>query len=155
MSERPGASLATRLRRSIEQRLSDRRKREEDHRRREERARAARVELLADIAAFGEAVGHFDVSATDKAVALRFDGKILRFEADGPADRVRVVAEGLEGEHVLTMQETLGRWTLRSEVKARPEQVRFLFDTGLEELVTRVFGLRPSDPDAGPTPKNP
>jgi len=149
MSDRPGTGLAARLRATIDRRLSDRRRREEEQRRREEAARAARSQLLADIAAFGEAVGHFDVAVSDQAVALRFHGKALRFEADGPADRVVVHAEGIDGDHVLLLQETLGRWTLRSEIKGRPEQVRFFFDTGLEELVTRVFGI---PADAPPQP---
>ena len=142
---RRGLGLAQRLRASIDARLDAARQAEESARLRIQRARAARAELLRDLAAFGKALGHAKVHATDDQVAIRYEGRTLRFEAVGDADEVRVHGDELPEGWRIQHNAELDRWALHPP-KAAP---RLLFDAGLEELVARVFGVRAA-PDAGP-----
>lgn len=135
-----GMSLAARLRAAVDERIDATRREEEARRARLERARRERAELLRDLGTFFRAFGHGKASSTEDQVALRFDGRSLRFEAHGEADEVRVLGEGVPEGARLSRNEELGRWALHMPGLAP----RLLFDAGLEELIARVFELRPS-----------
>lgn len=142
-----GMSLAARLRAAVDERIDASRREEEARRARLERARRERAELLRDLAIFFRAFGHGKVSSTDDQVALRFDGRSLRFEAHGDADEVRVLGEGVPEGARLSRNEELGRWGLHMPGLTP----RLLFDAGLEELIARAFELRPSSAAAAPS----
>lgn len=135
-----GMSLAARLRAAVDERLDSARREEEARRQRLERARRHRAELIRDLSAFFRAFGHGKTTSTDDQVALRFDGRSLRFETQGDADEVRVLGDGLPEGTRLSYNDELGRWALHLPNLAP----RLLFDAGLEELIARTFELRPA-----------
>ncbi len=154
MAERRGSGLAARLKAAIGRAEEQRRRELEARRRRAERAREARARLLADLADFGRAVGHFDVAASPGEVSLRYGEGMLRFVAEGDADRVAVRGDGLEGECALAWRDEFGeagRWVLRQVVDGRALPERLLFDEGLEFLVRTALDV-PADPESGERP---
>lgn len=144
-----GQGLARRLRAAIDARVHAQRCAEEEREARLAEARKARALMLRDLAGFGKALGHAKVTSTDDVVAIRYDGRSLRFEAVGDADEVRIVGDGLTEGYRLQHNTELGRWALHPP-RGAP---KLLFDAGLEDLVARVFELRPAD-EADPAPSS-
>jgi hypothetical protein len=141
---RPGEELATRFRHAVDQAERTRVAEEAALQRRLEAARAARTALLADLRAFGEAVGHLDVQphGEGEGLTLRFRERFLSFTAVGEGDRVRVTFAGAEEEeHRLLRDPELGeRWVWRYRRGGREERAP-LFDLGLEALCVHALGL--------------
>lgn len=153
---RGGADLARRLRATLDAMEQARRAAEEEEKRRQERARVRREGLLLDLEAFGQAVGHFEVTHQDQVVAWRYRGRSLRFEADGDHGSVRVRGD-LTGEHSLVWQPTLAKWVWVLTPKTGPEQQRVLYDTGLQALIAQALDVEPdaSVASAGAAPPSP
>lgn len=146
---RRGASLAGRLRASLDQRLAARRDARLAEQERRARGQAARAELLADLADFGRALGHAQVHAGADRLEIRLGARSLRFLARGEDGEVEVEGDGLSPGWKLRFHDEARSWGLHPPHGA----VRPLFDAGLEELVGRAFQLRPveeaADPAAG------
>ncbi len=144
-SEHRGSQLAARFRATLDQAAAQERARLDAARQRRERGQAERVRVLGDLAAFAQALGHFQCkTAKDGAVTWSFSGAQLTFRPKGDADRIELVSDGLQGEPALRWQHELGRWVLVEGFKAGGERQRLLFDEGLEALMQRVFSLRPA-----------
>jgi len=139
-------SLAERFRSAIDREHAARRAEEERERSERARLARARAELLDALQAFGEAVGHFAVKRDGERLELRFEGRVLAFEADGERSRLKVVSERLEGSHALFLQDTLDRWVWSREDRYGKEHLEVLFDTGIEKLVAQAFGVNPLPP---------
>ncbi len=143
--EHRGAQLAARFRVTLEQAAAAEQARLDAARARRERGQAERVRVLAELVAFGEALGHFQVkTAKEGAVTWAFSGSELTFTPKGDADRVDLIADPLSHDPCLRWKHELGRWVLIEGFKAGGERQRLLFDEGLEALMHKVFGLRPA-----------
>ncbi len=142
---RPGTALAARFKTSIDDAQEAARAAERERQVRLAQARRERNQLFADLAAFGEAVGHFEVTATAEVVVLRHDGRTLRFEATGDADGVTVRGDALERDARLFLHGTLGKWALAVARVGAQEDQRVFFDDGLAWLMEAVFGLTPAE----------
>lgn len=146
---RPGQALASRFNRMIQQ-LEEKRKREDEARaKRLVEAQAARAELLDNLGAFAEAVGHLQVQAKshDEGLTIRYLDHFLHFVPKGEGDRVEVRFSGSEGqEHRLYREPELShRWVWVVSIGGREDRLP-LFDQGLEELLVRGLALpRPSE----------
>ncbi|TVQ92170.1 MAG: hypothetical protein EA397_07360 [Deltaproteobacteria bacterium] len=109
-------------------------------------ARAARHKLLSELADFGEAVGHIEVTRAEDRVALRRDERELVFSAEGVADRVVVQllphsqTEGAPPIHIYRHPDAAMRWVL-SVGEGRAAAAELLFDSGLIHLLTEGLGL--------------
>ncbi len=155
-----GLGLAQRFRAALDQRLDSRNKQLRAQQEREERARAARRALMRDLEAFGLALGHADVTANEGLVAIRLGERSLRFQVADAVDRVDVQGDGLRDGWRLEFNDELRAWGLFPPHGA----VRPLFDKGLEELLARVFSVRPVAPgseavtagdETSPAPRKP
>lgn len=157
---RRGQELAGRFNRvlhALEQRAE--RERQEREQRLAE-GREARRELLDDLGAFAEAVGHLQVQAKshDQGLTLRYRDRFLHFVPQGEGERLRVEFSGAEGEeHRLYREPELGnRWVWVSKRGNREDRLP-LFDAGLEALVVRALSLptpadMPAPEPAAPAP---
>jgi hypothetical protein len=142
--DRPNVSkLAKRFQAAIDQDAAAKRIAEEQERVERERLQQDRRDLLDALAAFGEAVSHFEVVRGEGTVKLCFNERSLRFEAVGERGKVKVEGDGLQGDHKLFMQEPLGRWVWSREDRYGREHRVMLFDEGLEALVSLVFEVAP------------
>jgi hypothetical protein len=139
MAERRGADLAARIRAQIETKKSAEAVREADKKAREADGRRERKRLLADLLAFGQEIGHFEVTREKDVLILGLGDKQLRFEASGIADRVRVV--GLDPEPRLFLHPELNRWVIAHAGRGGIEEQELLFDAGLERLMAEAFAL--------------
>lgn len=135
-----GRSLARRLKAALDQRVNARRKADAARDIQRAQGRLLRARLLRDLADFGKALGHAKVSSSEDRVVVRYDGKSLRFESVGDQDQVQVQGDGLADGYRLAHNAELGRWALHPPHGAP----KLLFDTGLEDLIRRVFDLRPA-----------
>ncbi len=154
MGERRGSRLAARLRAQLDANREAAAKREREKKAKEADGRAERKQLLADLAAFGEAVGHLNVTVAKDVVILGYGKSTLRFEAQGIADRVRV--KGLDPEPRLFFHSDLNRWVVSRETGRGPEDQELLFDVGLESLLAEALSLQPIDEDhAAPSDETP
>lgn len=154
---RPGLDLAARLRAALEARRDAARLAETEKKAQLARLLAARQTLLADLDAFGRAVGFLDVTAGADVVVFRHEGRVLRFEAQAPTDGVRVRCEGFETDTRLLFNETMGKWVLAVARPGASDDQRLLFDAGLAWLMERGLGLRDDSeaPAAGaPNPRS-
>ncbi|NOY24399.1 MAG: hypothetical protein GXP62_00860 [Oligoflexia bacterium] len=135
-----GRSLARRLKAALDQRVDAQRKADAARDIQRAQARLCRARLLKDLADFGKALGHAKVSSAQDRVIVRYGGKTLRFESVGDLDQVQVLGDGLAEGYRLAHNAELGRWALHPPHGAP----KLLFDTGLEDLIRRVFDLRPA-----------
>lgn len=136
-----GVGLAGRFRAALDQQAQAQRSEEQARAQQEERARQARQDLLAELAAFGEALGHAAVQAGPERVAIQLDGRELCFQAQEEPGALAVSGPGLRPGWQVRLQPELGAWGLYPPYGA----ARPLFDKGLEELMRRVFELRPAE----------
>ena len=141
MTTKRGQQLAAKLRQGIEQRAADDAARKSAEAARKAALNTARQALLDDLAEFGKAVGHLAVSRSKKRVVLGFEGASLRFQTQGPGDKV-VVDGGavVEGTHLL-LQAELNRWVVHAPKAAGGSDQELLFDGGLERLMALGLGL--------------
>ncbi len=147
---RPGQALASRFNRMM-QRLEEQRKREDDARaKRLLEAQGARAELLSNLGAFAEAVGHLQVQAKshDEGLTIRYLDRFVHFVPKGEGDSVEVRFGGSDGqEHRLYREPELNnRWIWVASIGGREDRLP-LFDQGLEEILVR--GLALPRPDKG------
>ncbi len=143
--ENRGSQLAARYRLVLDRAAAAEHARLEAARRRRERGAEERSRLLADLAAFAEALGHFSVKAgKGDQVTWSYEQAQLTFKAKGDADRIELVSDKLSAESRLRYQHELNRWVLLETTKAGGDRQRLLFDEGLEALMHRVFELRPA-----------
>ncbi len=153
MTDKPDpkvSRLAQRFQAAIDQEVAAERIAAEQERLERERLEQTRGDLLADLAAFGEAVSWFEVERGDGWVTLSYQQRSLRFEAVGQRGKVKVIADGLEGDNKLFLQEPIGRWVWSREDRYGREHREMLFDAGLEKLVSVVFDVAPLAEDAMP-----
>ncbi len=134
-----GRGLAQRFRAALDARAAAGRRAADQERRRKARVEQARRELLADLEGFGTALGHADVTANSALVVIRLGDRSLRFAVPEEGEGVTVSGDGLRDGWRLEFNDELARWGLYPPHGA----VRPLFDKGLEELLVRVFELRP------------
>jgi hypothetical protein len=131
-------------------RLEEQRKRDEDARaKRLLEAQGARAELLDNLGAFAEAVGHLKVQAKshDEGLTIRYLDQFIHFVPKGEGDRVEVIFGGSDGqEHRLYREPELNnRWIWVASQGGREDRLP-LFDQGLEELLVRGLDLpRPAE----------
>ena len=145
MGERRGEGLAARFRASIEARVAEKRRAEAELKARQARGREERTKVLSDLAAFGEQVGHFDVTVGEDVVIFRYDDRTIRFEAQGIADRLVVRGDGLDKERRIFLHSQLDKWVLTRELTGGREDQEMLFDTGIIQLMGAVFEVQPSE----------
>lgn len=147
--DRGGSRLAARFRKAVEDQDQSKRKQQEATRRTAEAARAARAELLRDLASLARDIGVLQVSEGSDGLTLRYRERYLHFAPDGDGDRVRVEFEGMgDEEHHLYRQAELGdRWVHAKRKRFRDDRVP-LFDQGIEDLLVRGLGLPKPSEDA-------
>lgn len=147
MAKERGQSLAARLRAVIENRATARAQEAEAAAERRLWVQQQRSQLLEDLQAFGDAIGHISVSAKKGALVFGYEGRELRFTAKNRTEHVAVRGTDVPSQVEVVMQEELKRWVVRipstqgPSVPDRVEQM-LLFDTGLEELMSTALGLR-------------
>jgi len=122
---------------------------------REERlaeARAARSELLEELAAFGRAVGHLQVDAHSDRVAYSWGSQRIAFVPAGDGDLLRVVLGGLAGADEADADTDVspvriyrdpardGAWVLGVEHDG-VEDTEPLIERGLVHLLVEGLGL--------------
>lgn len=114
-------------------------------------ARTARAELMEDLRALAQAIGHVEVTATDEALLLEYLGRSMAFRPIGEGDRIEVILSGRPEKHrVYRERELQNRWVWSWERLGREEKVPFL-NKGLEALLVRGLGLpavSAKDPEA-------
>jgi hypothetical protein len=135
--------LAQRFQAAIDREVAAKRIAEEQARQERALVEQARRELLDALAAFGEAVSWFEVLRDGDALELRYQERRIRFEPVGERGKVKVVADGLEGDHKLFFQDGLNSWVWSREDRYGREHRELLFDAGLERLVSAVFEIAP------------
>jgi len=135
MTTKRGQELAAKLKAGIETRAAEEAARKSEAAAQQARLSQDRLELLDDLFAFGEAVGHLTVSRTKKHVVLSFEGASIRFEVEGKADKVAVVGGDIVDGTVLGLQSELKRWVVYTPMSAGQDDQELLFDGGLERLV--------------------
>lgn len=151
-----GASLARRVRRTLEHQAELERLAQQVEARRRRMLEQERAALLEELAAFGAACGPLEVSRPDGGVQWAWRGRTLRFAPEPGSARVLVSGPALTGDHHLLLHEVLGRWVWSYRPRTGAEQQRPLFDAGLEELLGRGLDLRPlSDAELGALPHAP
>lgn len=101
--------------------------------RRRAEAQKARRELLHDLEGFGRTLGRVQVAADAEGVTLGFRGREIRFEVDGPEDRIalRLPGEIVPRNHHLARDE--GDWEVVLDHGTVVD--RFPLEEGLEELL--------------------
>ena len=142
MSKDRGKALAARIRAGIEAREEELKREKIEAKARVKRLLREREVLLRDLFRFGEAIGHLVVQVEDDMVQFSFGDRVLRFEATGAADRVRVTGGDLPENTEIVMQEELSLWIVKSPVGLHQLQQDILFDNGLERLLDLALGLR-------------
>ena len=142
MGKDRGKSLASRIRAGIEAREEELKREKAEAKARVKRLHREREVLLHDLFRFGEAVGHLVVQVEDDMVQFSFGEQVLRFEAIGNADRIRVSGGDLPENTEIVMQEELNLWIVKSPVGLNKRQQDILFDNGLERLLDLALGLR-------------
>lgn len=143
---RRGGSLAQRLKASLDQRIDARRQSRQSAAERRERALKARGEVMADLAEFGRALGHAELREGPESLEIGLGARALRFRCQGEDGEVEVSGDGLSPGWRLLYNDELQRWALHPPHGA----ARLLFDTGLEELMGRVFQLHPAAEPSAP-----
>lgn len=144
---RKGKALAARFKAAFEAK-----RREEEERSRsqdDELARKARSELFADLLDFAQATGFLQAKPAEDGVELSFEGRQLRFLAQGQADGVEVQWQGRPpgSEASLYREPLLGhRWIWRYRRGGREHRVP-LFDQGLEVLLIEALELPEPEDD--------
>ena len=138
--EKPGRSLAERLKAGIEQAVEDESQAALARQRRETSARQRRIALMGDLEAFGRAVGHIKITHRWGTLTFRFQGCSLRFKADGGA--IVITGEDLAGSHRCLFEETLGKWALHSTDAFGVTDRILMFDAGLARLMARGLHLK-------------
>jgi hypothetical protein len=149
---RPGSRLAERFRHAIDAKREEERLEREAEQRRREAANQARRELLEDLAAFGRAVGHFEVNARKDRLTFSYDGRTLSFEPQGDEDRVKVSGDDLKGNNLLFIQAPLNKWVWAHAPPRGAERRIVLFDQGLEALIATVMQIHPQNEDEEAAP---
>ena len=142
MSTDRGKALAARIRAGIEAREEELKREKAEAKARVKRLHREREVLLQDLFRFGEAIGHLSVQVEDDMVQFSFGERVLRFEATGSADRVRVTGGDLPDNTEIAMQEELSLWIVKSPIGLNQLQQDILFDNGLERLLHLALGLR-------------
>lgn len=146
MEDRPGQSLAARLKIALDarERVADKSARSEAS----AEARRARSALLSELAGFARSVGHLEVREVPRGVFLRYQGRCLFFEPLGDEDVVRVRGTSLmAGVHRLIREEGTGRWMFGTTDRSKRERYRPLFDEGLAELLQRGLHIPEPPPE--------
>jgi hypothetical protein len=107
--------------------------------RRRAEAQRARKSLLEDLRGFGEQLGHVAVSADDEGVTLSFRGREVRFEEDGPEDRIalRIPGEVVPRNHHLARDGEVWEVVFDHGTVVN----RYELEVGLEELVRNQLQL--------------
>lgn len=141
MAKDRGKSLAERLRAGIDSEREDRAQAEAEDLARTKHLCAERERLFKDLFSFGEAVGHLKVKAADDLLVFRYEGKKLRLEAVGDADRIRVVGSDVPDHTEIVMQEELNLWVVKSPVGLNRMEQDLLFDKGLARIMALALGI--------------
>lgn len=141
MGER-GRDLAARFRQALEAAEHERLEREKEQAQRLAEGRKEREDLLDDLAAFGQAIGHLAVQRHEGGVTFRHGDRYLHFEPMGEGERLRIEFEGIgDEEHRLYREPELGsKWVWLLRRKGREDRLP-LFDAGLEELLVLALKL--------------
>ena len=136
--EKPGKELAERLKAGIEKTAAKEQRTALTRQRQESTERQRRIALMGDLEAFGRVVGHFRITHRWGSLTLRYQGRTLRFKADGA--EVVITGDGLEGAYRCLFEPTLSKWVLQvTDTFGHSERV-LLFDAGLTRLMSQ--GLR-------------
>lgn len=133
--------MAAKLRAGIERRAVEAAARKSEAAEHQAQLSRARQELLEDLSAFGEAVGHLTVSRTKKKVVLSFEAASICFEVEGKADRVTVDGGDIVDGTVLGLQPELKRWVVYTPIPIGQDDQELLFDGGLERLMALGLAL--------------
>lgn len=145
-------ALAVRLKALLDEHEAGRRAQAAARDARQAEARAARAALLEDLAGFGAAVGHLDVSGGEERVELGWAGHRLAFVAEGPADAVRVhlgrdeTGEEAAPSPVQIRRDSVGDWVLAVSQDG-VEYAEPLFDRGLVHLLVEGLELPVPKPE--------
>jgi hypothetical protein len=116
--------------------------------RRRAEAQKARRALLEDLAAFGSELGHVRVASDDEGVTLAYRGREVRFEIDGPEDRLalRIPGEVVPRNHHVARDE--GEWEVVFDHGTVVN--RYDLEQGLEELLRNHLLVPLPDPATPP-----
>lgn len=136
-----GSGLAARFRKAIVSESEAKEQAEAARKRAEGAAKAARDELLRDLAEFGRELGFARVHLSPTVVTLTHGQHRLRFTADDGTG-VNVTFEG-QGDEVFRLYrepQLANRWIF-AFTRRKQEHRLPLFDQGLEELLVLGLGL--------------
>ena len=138
--EKPGQSLAQRLKAGIEKAEEEERRTALARQRQEASARQRRIALMGDLEAFGRAIGHLRITHRWGTLTLRYGTRAIRFKASG-AD-IGITGEGLEGTWCCRFEPTLGKWFLQITDGFGHSERLLMFDAGLARLMERGLQLK-------------
>ena len=117
-----------------------------------EAARAARSELVGELADFGSDLGRVDVTRKGDRLVFSRERRTLTFSPEGDEDRVAVVFKGSKGVYLQRDDEQ--EWELILPEVGLDEARRLPLVIGLEELLVAGLGLpRPRFVPAAAAPK--
>ena len=141
MAKDRGQSLAMRLRGIIEAKKAERARVQAEAAVRQQWLRSERERLFKDLWAFAEAIGHLSVSGSDDFLLFSLDGRELRFDAEGRADRVSITGTGIPDHTEAFVQQDLELWVVSTPSGLGKTQQTLLFDQGLQDLMNTALAL--------------
>ncbi len=133
--------MAARFRAALDARSEQSRLEEERKRETQARLERERTQLMADLKAFGEAIGHFQIRSRRDHLEFSFEGRSLKFipQENGT---ITIESQVLTGTHSLVFENTLQKWVWCHKPRLGRMQQRMLFDSGLETLLGVAFTIR-------------
>lgn len=142
---RRGSQLANRFKAALDHEAEVRRAEEQERLARLEAGRTARQELLADLVAFAESLGHLGITRQqDGGFAVTYEDRTLTVVPMGDGDRIKVdyprAASTGRQVRLFRVSELGDRWVV-SVRRGSKEDLKPLFDAGLEWLMVDALHL--------------
>ena len=144
-SDKRGSDLARRLRVKLDATAKKAAQRAAEEARKLDVALEERTALMRDLAAFGEAVG-FDVQRAKNRLVFQMSDLKIEFDASDEDGTVALIEAAERPEtYGLLYEHRLEKWVLTIDREKGHDEQLVLFDTGLEYLAYKVFGLEAAD----------
>ena len=144
-SDKRGTNLARRLRVKLDATERKAAQRAAEAAQKREIALEERKSLMNDLAAFGEAVG-FDVRRSKHHLVFQMSDLQVEFDATDEDGTVSLTEAAERTEtYGLLYEHRLQKWVLTIDREKGHDEQLVLFDTGLEYLAYKVFGLEAAD----------